>query len=75
MSGQEINELSVMVARIEERQVNNGDKLDRALQSIEKHDARITKLEESSWKSAGAAGALGAVAGTVAAIAAKMWSK
>ena len=75
MSGQEINELSVMVARIEERQVNNGDKLDRALQSIEKHDARITKLEESSWKSTGAAGALGAVAGTVAAIAAKMWSK
>lgn len=69
----DMNNLNVMVARIEERQIANCEKLDRALAVSEKHDARITKLEESSWRSAGAAGAMGAVAGTVAAIAAKMW--
>ena len=65
--------LEVMVARIEERQIANCEKLDRALATSEKHDERITKLEENSWRSAGAAGAMGAVAGAVAAVAAKLW--
>ena len=69
----EINELNIMVARIEERQIANCEKLDKALAVSEKHDARITKLEESGWRAAGAAGAMGAVAGTVAAVAAKLW--
>ena len=68
-----IDKLEVMVARIEERQIANCDKLDRALATAEKHDERITKLEETSWRSAGAAGAMGAVAGAVAAVAAKLW--
>lgn len=40
---------------------------------LTKHDARISKLEESKWKAAGAAGALGAVSGAAAAIVAKIW--
>lgn len=40
---------------------------------LSKHDARISKLEESKWKAAGAAGMLGALAGASAAIVAKVW--
>lgn len=65
--------LETMIARIEERQIADAEKFDRVLLVIEKHDARINRLEQRSWMSAGAAGAVGAIAGAVGSIIVRLW--
>ncbi len=42
---------------------------------LSKHDARITELEESSWKTKGAVGILGGLTGAAIAVAAKLSGK
>lgn len=52
-------ELSVAVARIEERQIAIAEKIDRLLEACDDMDTRIVSLEQFRWKLAGMAATVG----------------
>ena len=57
--------VEVAIARIEERQISNVDKLDQLLLSIHGIESRVTELENLRWKIAGIATAIGVISAIV----------
>jgi hypothetical protein len=53
------NSIDAVLARMEERQIQNGEKLDSTIARLESHDARISALERWRTWILGAAAVIG----------------